>query len=69
MNYKLEKFWNLHLNQVFYFLIQMNYKLEKFWNIFSLGNGTIPLPIWTINLKSFEITVICLNQNLCSYEL
>ena len=34
----------------------MNYKLEKFWNIHFLNNFKLFLT-WTINLKSFEITV------------
>ena len=36
----------------------MNYKLEKFWNLKqALKIVRVPLTLWTINLKSFEILV------------
>ena len=33
----------------------MNYKLEKFWNV-ATWVAIAPNVVWTINLKSFEIS-------------
>ena len=55
MNYKLEKFWNFCYCKDKSFYWTMNYKLEKFWNKIILEEIQAD-NIWTINLKSFEIT-------------
>ena len=55
MNYKLEKFWNIFLTPNEPIAKPMNYKLEKFWNNYRKGFAHLT-DIWTINLKSFEIT-------------
>ena len=62
MNYKLEKFWNgWTLDEVAKWE-EMNYKLEKFWNLLVVAISIADFT-WTINLKSFEITVTETNLN------
>ena len=57
MNCKLEKFWNVLYVINLTAALSMNCKLEKFWN-----RGMSPAisikPLWTVNLKSFEILFV-----------
>ena len=56
MNYKLEKFWNPTRFKWYGVYEAMNYKLEKFWNNDNIAKVFLSLK-WTINLKSFEISI------------
>ena len=68
MNCKLEKFWNEINDFLTSFLSAMNCKLEKFWNVVPL-NILTSIVLWTVNLKSFEIVRIFINENTIEDEL